>query len=391
MDCLELANLQNFVAEKKWHLAVQCLQQILSKNKIEIDQHDLLNEVLKIDQKYLKLNAPAILNHLWKLAYDSGKIKIAKDFSITYLNFLLENKRVPALEQLNKDIIQRGLQKKYIDISLHIDHILGKRKAQNDWENYQELHPEYDKENEKNLIEYLTQQTIWTSADWKLCYEFILRHHYDETVFKKIISLMREDRKVHLLDQYKQLCAVNKKYKTLSENKISKLSNDKVEREENLSQIAFDYMVNPKPVSEVEQSKVIVSIMQMSNDELLERGTELMTSFGLLGLDRVVTVLGNKLLNILSDTKKRASVLYTIAQTLFETTRYYDCIDVCNDAIENEPLLEDEAIAFEYLRAESYLFLGNKERALGIYFNIKKKRVNYRLVNERLKAIESFK
>jgi hypothetical protein len=116
-----------------------------------------------------------------------------------------------------------------------------------------------------------------------------------------------------------------------------------------------------------------------------------MTSFGLLGLDRVVTVLGNKLLNILSDTKKRASVLYTIAQTLFETTRYYDCIDVCNDAIENEPLLEDEAIAFEYLRAESYLFLGNKERALGIYFNIKKKRVNYRLVNERLKAIESFK
>ena len=152
MDCLELANLQNFVAEKKWHLAVQCLQQILSKNKIEIDQHDLLNEILKIDQKYLKSNAPALLNHIWKLAYDSGKIKIAKDFSITYLNFLLENKRVPALEQFQKEILQRGLKKNYIDISLQIDQILGKKKANNDWENYQELHPEYDKENRKIFV-----------------------------------------------------------------------------------------------------------------------------------------------------------------------------------------------------------------------------------------------
>ncbi len=388
---MELTNLQNFVAEKKWHLATQCLQEIFKKQQTEIDQQILLKEILSIDQKYLKSQVPDLLNHCWKIAYNFGKIKVAKDYIITYLNFLIENKRVPALENLEKEIASRGLQKKFINISLEVDQILGRKKAIIDWENYHELHPEYDKNNKKNLINYLTEQSIWTSSDWKLCYEFILRHAYDESLFIKMLSLLNEEKKSKLLNEYNKLCEQNKNYHAFKETKKINKTEDHIKRENSLSQVAYDYMVNPQPVSESEQSKVLVSIMQMTNEELNERGLELMTSFGLLGLDRVITVLGNKLLNIIDDAKKRATILYTIAQTLFETTRYYDCIDVCNDAIENEPLVEDEAIAFEYLRAESYLFLGNKERAVGIYFNIKKKKANYRLVNERLRAIETVK
>ena len=299
VDCLELVNLRNFIAEKKWQLAVECLRYIFSKNTIEIDQQALIKEVLNIDQPYLKSNANSLMSHLWKLAYDFGKIKIAKDYSRIYLDYLIENKRIPALIQLDSDIKLRGLQKSYVDITLQIDQILGRKKAENVWENHYALHPDYDKENQRNLSNYLLHQSLWTSFDWKLCYEYILRHHYDEEIFLKILGQLNEEKNLELMEKFNLLCNQNKKYRNFGNTKKSKIFLEKNEREEKLSKVAFEYMENPHRVSDIEQSKIIVAIMQMTNLELLERGVELMTSFGLLGLDRVITVLGNKLLNII--------------------------------------------------------------------------------------------
>jgi tetratricopeptide (TPR) repeat protein len=142
------------------------------------------------------------------------------------------------------------------------------------------------------------------------------------------------------------------------------------------------------PTSEA-QRKVIFSLKDMTEAELLAKGGDMLVAFSLLGMELVVINLGEKLINITDDVKQRASIHYTCAVAMYENQQFHKVIDIVNDIIDIEPLLTEEVMAFEYLKAEALFKLNRVKEARAIFTKIKKWNPHFRLVRQRLTEIEA--
>jgi hypothetical protein len=387
---LELENLHQKIDEKKWNLAINEIQIYLNKSRTDLENTHLLKLFEKINLDIIEASAPELLIDFWKIAYQNGKIKNAKKYAEAIKSYLIKLKRIPALIQLQKDLLDSGLFKKNSEIENEIRFLLGTEICKNE-NAYYDLHPECLINNKYQMLDFLLNESEWKIRTWKLCYEYVLKHKVEKNLIEKIIENLAEEKQNKLLEKYNNLTKTHQAYTKLNIKKknISQL-NTNVENEK-LDNLAYSVLEEKKEPSKSEQSKILVSIFEMTNEELKLSGLEMLVAFNFLGMDTVVEQLGKKLLLISTIPKDRSNILYNMAQAYLEAGRYYDVIDLCNDTIESEVLLSDETLAFEYMRAEGYLFLNKIDQALKIYKMIYGLNPNFRLIGERLKTLESIK
>ena len=387
---LELENLHQKIDEKKWNLAINEIKKYLNKSRTDLDNTHLLKLFEKINLEIIETSAPELFIDFWKIAYQNGKVKNAKKYAEIIKNHLLKLKRIPALNQIQADLLSFGLIKKNSDIEIEIKYILGTEICKNE-NDYYDLHPEYLIKNKDQMLDFLLNESEWKMSTWKFCYEYVLKYKIGKKLIEKIFENLVEEKKNDFLEKYNNLTKTHQLYTKIEvkKNNIFQL-NSSLENEK-LDHLAYSVIEENREPNKSEQSKILVSILQMDNEELSLSGLEMLIAFNFLGMDTVVEQLGKKLLLLCTIPKDRSSILYNMAQAYLEAGRYYDVIDLCNDAIESEVLLSDEAIAFEYMIAEGYLFLNKKEQALKIYKMIYGLNPNFRLIGERLKTLESIK
>lgn len=384
--------------EKKWALIFHELDGLLlEKNSSNLEKIVTLFE--GIDKKFRENHAQKYYFEMWKIAFSAGKIKLAKNYANFIYEHLLTFKRIPALKKFIEELKIYGLLK---DNSWNekIDYLLGKITNENDIksENWQliENHPQSYKYSRSFLNYYLAKDESWTIEEWKLAYEFILKFHFDKDLFtllaNKAIELNKEKALKNFLVCFQERNISIKQFKNRAKNnnatkekfseKILKLDYD---------QIAMDVISGELIPKTDEQRKVIITLQDMTDEELKSKGKDMIVAFGLLGMEKVVLSLCERIIPLLSEVQDRASVQYLKGQTLFECSEYHQVIDLANEVIQDEPLLKNELIAFEYLKAEAFFKLKKYKFAKEIYTKIKKHNSNYRLVGERLKYIEASK
>jgi hypothetical protein len=156
-------------------------------------------------------------------------------------------------------------------------------------------------------------------------------------------------------------------------------------------QLAIDVMSGVAEPSINEQKKILLSINSLSTEDLVSKGKDMVVAFGFLGMDKVVMSLCEKIIPHLSNPHEKASLEFMQAQSMHNNGDFYKSIDLIDDIFSREPLLEDELVAFNYLKAESLMKLKKFKSAKEIFLGIKKRSPNYRLVSERLRYIETIK
>jgi hypothetical protein len=115
----------------------------------------------------------------------------------------------------------------------------------------------------------------------------------------------------------------------------------------------------------------------------------MIVAFELLGMEKVVLTLCDQVIQHTEDIKERASIYYIWAQALSNSGEYFRVIDLIDELLVNEPFYEEERMAFLYLKAEACLKVKKINMAREIFGIIKKFNSHYRMVGERLKALET--
>lgn len=390
---MEISNLHQLIDEKKWTLIFHELDLMLSEKESFEDCESLVSIFEKIDKDFREQHAQKYYFEMWKVAFSAGKLKLAKSYAEFVLNYLIEFKRVPAIKKLIWDLSEIGLMKSHKKF-LYLDIILGKKgpTSLEDSECF-ETHPEMWKESKAALRQFLTMNTEWTSENWKLAYEYVLKFYYDKELFLILAERASELKKTEHKKKFITFLK-NKKVNTESlEDKKATSDSQKKDASFNFDydQLAMDVMSGAIEPSITEQKKILISIQELSDEELQTKGKDMIVAFGLLGMDKVVVKLCERVIPMLTAVDQRAGVQFMLAQSLYNNGDYHKVIDIIDDTFGEEPLLPDEMLAFNYLKAESYLKLKKYKTAKDIFLSIKRFNPHYRLVGERLSNIEEIK
>ena len=390
---IEIAYIYQLIDEKKWSLIFQELDSRLNSRESFEDSELLVSIFESIDKNFREEHAQKYYFEMWKVAFHAGKIKLARLYAEFVIDYLIEFKRVPAIKKMILDLSEIGLTKSHKKLQ-QMEVILGKKGAVilEESDGF-ESHPEMWKDSRSALKSFLINNPEWSTNSWKLAYEFILRFYYDKDIFillaDKSSQLKKPEHKKKLLTflQSKNVNTErleNKKTVIATQNKDSLLNVD-------YDQLAMDVMSGALEPSITEQRKILVSIQELSDEELIIKGKDMIVAFGLLGMDKVVVRLCEKVIPLLTAVDQRAGVQFMLAQSLYNSGDFYKVIDVIDDTFGDEPLLDDEMMAFNYLKAESYLKLKKLKAAKDLFLKIKKYNPHYRLVGERLRNIEEIK
>ena len=300
-------------------------------------------------------------------AYKAGKIKIANDLAETILQYLLEYKRIAAIKVFIKQIETLGFPlKKIKKYELEVSELVGERTGS--LKNL-EWHIEHFKTSQEVLRTFILEQEEWTKKEITLCYEYILRFGYDQEIFKYLDEIKNKS-KIDKIDQTEEEVLKNP----------LKL---------NYEQIAYDIISGKKSAEELEQSKIIAYFKLHNFNENKEQLKEMVMAFYFLGMNDVVTFLCEKILPSFEDTKERASLAYILIESMLNKNEYLKALQYTENFLGIEPLIGEEKIALEYLRAETCYLLERKQEALKHFKILAKKSPHYRLVNQRLRALES--
>ena len=367
------------------------ISQISSNEDFEF----VLNRFESIDEDYRDDHSPQLYFDMWRVALKVGKLTLANSYAKKSMKYLIDLKRIPQIKILLNDFQKAGLIKKQLsDFLIAEEILLGKRKKITRVELiYIELfsdHPEYWKFSPEFLQQYLLLEDEWNVDQWKLCYEYILINHFDKDLFLALLEKAKEKKNakaekqlIHLL-QTKKIKLRNYKNENI---KIENVNNEKLNLD--YDQVAMDLLSGAIKPNQEEQRRVLNSLKFISDEELIAKGQEMIVAFELLGMEQVVFSLCEKMVSLLSDIKQKASVYYVWAQALSNLGEYYKALDLIEDVVQAQPLYGDELLAFIYLKAEAYLKLKKIKLAKELYLKIKKENPHYRLVGERLKAIEA--
>lgn len=385
-------HLNRLITDQNWPLVLRELDEILLNAKEFEELNTAVCLFEQIDNDYREKHAEKYYFNMWKVAFNSGKVKLAKSYAEFLLDRLIELKRIPAIKKLKSEFIETGLFKTHKKFN-SVDVIIGKRGVSVDELYLCEAHPEMWKNSKNILKNFLLEDKAWANEDWKLAYEYVLKFHYDKDLFLMLTTLAEALKKeAHKKKFLLYLSTKKVNVKSFTEVKEKKVE---VKKESDLhvdyDKLAMDVMSGVIEPSVNEQKRIIISIKDFSKVELLEKGKDMIVAFGLLGMDKVVIHLCERLLPLLTDVKDRASTQFMLAQALFNNGEFYKVIDLIDDTFDSEPLVDDEVMAFNYLKAESYLKLKKYKLAKELFLIIKKNSPHYRLVGERLRHLEEIK
>lgn len=389
---MEFENLNRFDEDNKWELILKGLIHSVKHNSNFEDDDKILSIFESLDLDFREKKAIQLYGELWKIAYRRGKIQLSKEYANFYINYLLEYKRIPQLVLLQHEFKKSGFKKSYERAS-NFEELVGKREIKESTaEYYPNLHPELFRYSKEKLKKYLTEVEEWDSEDWKLCYEFIIRFYFDSDIFLKL----HQHAKALNKSQYFTKLQVLLKEKNIIIPKDAETSKKKPSVGTEQTALDYDQMalglisgvVRPDVY---EQKRILVFINQMSDEEIISRGKDMSIAFNFLGMDLVVAKLCKRIAPLVSDLKEQISLYFILAESLLNSREYYEVVELCNELISGKPLNNDELLAFEYLLAESYFFLGKTDRAKGIFKRLMKKNPNYRMVAMRIRALESSK
>ena len=389
---MKIEELHQLNDEKKWTLVHQKLELKISERKSSEDDESLIQIFENMDSDYRDQYATNLYFVMWKIAFKSGRIKLAKNYIETLLNHLIEYKRIPALRKLFVELSQEVVINQDIKFKM-IDTILGK-KSQSSLEDYYsfEHHPEVWKNSKDILKSYLLENSEWNIATWKLAYEFILKFYYDKEIFLNLAQRALDLEKYSYYDKIRLFLIAKKVNSKIFEMKTPRIIKPKFDSLDfDYDQLAMEVMSGVKEPSIAEQRRIMVSIDNFNEEELLEKGKDMIVAFGLLGMNKVVIGLCERLVPLINDVNLRASIQFMLAQAYYESSNFHKVCDLIDDTFESEPLLPDEAIAFKYLKAESLMKLKKHKMAKELFLSIKKYNPYYRIVRERLKELEELK
>lgn len=387
-----MGELHRLIDAKKWTLILRELDISLSRtlNIEEMDSAIWLFE--NIDKSYREQNAQKYYFEMWKVALLTGKIKLAKNYAEFILDYLIEYKRVPAIKKLITELSNVGLLKKNNKFK-SAESILGMKDSFSE-ENAHLFgeHPEMLKNSNRPLVSFLVQEEEWSVKHWKLAYEYIIKFHYDKDLFLQLAEkASRMEKGEHKKNFLKFLSDKKVNIKGFDKKDKEQVNVEKSELHMDYDQLAMDVISGTIEPSITEQKKILISIQNLSDTEIVEKGKDMVVAFGLLGMDKVVVELCVRAIPLMSDVKSRASMQFMMAQAMFNSGDFYKVIDLVDDVFENEPLLPEEINDFNYLKAESFLKLKKYKNAKDQYLAIKKFNPQYRLVGERLKYLEEIK
>jgi hypothetical protein len=392
---LKIEHIHHLVDEKKWTQLLREIAQCISDVPCSSDYELLIYAFESIDKKFKEQHARVYYLDMWKVAFNLGKIKLAKSYAEFAILYLAELKRIPQLKKLFQDLHDHKFFKTHPMVT-YPDFLLGRGGDVATFSDvdptHLELHPDLWKNSKVILKEYLITENEWTVTHWKLAYEFILKFYFDKELFfqltEKAIASENSKHKRKLL-----LLLERKNIKFQSKVKAQSKSVEKVEESNSLhvdyDQLAMDVMSGEVEPSVTEQRKILHSLENLSADEVMTKGKDMVVAFGLLGMDKVVVNLCERIIPSISDVHERASLQFMMAQSLFNSGDYYKTIDLVDDISSVEPLLREELVAFQYLKAESFMKLKMYKNAKEIFLLIKKYNSYYRLVSERLRQIET--
>jgi hypothetical protein len=387
-----MERLHRLIDEKKWTLILRELDKKISSAKEFSDMEEIVWMFENLDHEFREEHAQKYYSVMWKFAFKTGKIKLAKNYAEFILDHLFEHKRIPALKKLRDELITEGLFKTHEKFPL-IESLLGKSDFPLEDSTPLEMHPEMWKSSKNILKNYLLDESGWGSDQWKLAYEYVLKFHYDKELF---LLLAEKSKQLKKTEHTKKILAF------LAGKKVDLISFDEQKKQDtplikdstlnvDYDQLAMDVMSGAVEPSVAEQRRILASLQFMTKKELLEKGKDMVVAFGLLGMDVVVVNLCHRVIPLLKDVKARASMQFMMAQALFNSNEFYKVIDLIDDTISREPLLNEEIVAFNYLKAESFLKLKKYKLAKEFFLQVKRENPQYRLVADRLRHIEEIK
>jgi tetratricopeptide (TPR) repeat protein len=389
---LEIEQLHRLADERKWKLVHRELDLKISERENSEDDESLIQIFENLDREYRDQHAINLYLVMWKIAFKAGKVKLAKSYVETILNHLIELKRVPALRKLILELSHEGLLSQHKKFKM-IDTILGK-KSQSSLEDfsYFENHPEMWKNSKNILKSYLLEESNWNLESWKLAYEYVLKFYYDKDFFLNLAerarTLKKHDHAENILS-FLRSKKVNLKAFEVKSSQTAQKKDDSLHVD--YDQLAMEVISGVKEPSITEQKRILVSIENLNDEELLEKGKDMIVAFGLLGMDKVVVRLCERVIPLIKEVKQRAGIQFMLAQAYYNSNEFYKACDLIDDTFESEPLLPEEALAFKYLKGESLLKLKKYKMAKELFLSIKKYNPHYRLVGERLRELEEIK
>ena len=390
---LEIEQLHRLIDEKKWASVLHELDLKISERENSEQDESIIWIFENLDSDYRDQHAQKFYFVMWKIAFKSGKIKLAKKYVENLLDYLIEFKRVPALKKLIAELSHAGLLNKHKKFEM-VDVILGKkRNFLFESSDYFEHHPELWKSSKNILKNYLLEDTDWSLEHWKLAYEYVLKFYYDKDIFIALATKaqrLKKDTHLHNILKFLREKKVNlKAFESPLSNNIPATKQDNLNVD--YDQLAMDVMSGVKEPSITEQKRILVSIQNLSDEELLDKGKDMIVAFGLLGMDKVVVRLCERVIPLVKEVKQRAGMQFMLAQALFNNNEFHRVCDLVDDTFETEPLLTEEMVAFSYLKAECLLKLKKYKAARELFLSIKKYNPQYRLVGERLRDLEEHK
>lgn len=359
------------------------------------DYKILLSRFESIDIEHRDQYYPQLYLKMWKVAIKAGRLNLAHSYAKKSFDYLINYKRIPEIKLLIKSLKEEGLfNKKYEEYYVVLDILQGKQSEITN-ESCKKIdlyinHPDHWKYSFEFLVQSLLLDEEWSIDQWKRCYEFILVHKFNKEIFlllsNKADEYKNKKAKINFVNYLK-----TKKIRT----RVYLESNEELQKEKqsdlhiDYDQIAMDVISGAISSINEEEKRVINSLKFISDDELLIKGQEMIVAFELLGMEHVVLLLCERMVKSITDVKELAKTYYVWAQALKNSGEYYKCIDLIDDVLSKVPLLQDEQLAFVYIKAEACLKLKKIKMAKELYLEIKKINPHYRLVSERLRAIET--
>lgn len=119
-----------------------------------------------------------------------------------------------------------------------------------------------------------------------------------------------------------------------------------------------------------------------------ENYEDMIVGFNLLNLPSVSLELLKKVDDKKLSDKEKINIHYLKIETLLMNENYYEARDLAEDVLTEVPLVKEERLSFQYLRAECYWRLQKYGVAKKLFADIESRNPGYRLTSQRLRSIE---
>lgn len=142
-------------------------------------------------------------------------------------------------------------------------------------------------------------------------------------------------------------------------------------------------------VTEEESTNQFVGLVKHYDDDFLQENYEdMIIGFNLLNLPSVALEIIKKVDSEKLSERELVNLHYLKIETLILNKEFYEARDLSEDVLTEVPLVKEERLSFQYLRAECYWQLQKYGVAKKLFADIQSRNPGYRLTSQRLSLIE---